>query len=153
MITLCDFDECKTPVSVNGERGRFLLCAKHAGEFDALTGAEELAAWTKQVVDAPVLEHPLQTLLEGYAADLEIREYSGRGMSGERCLAVVGSLSQIFAAVVEGCLHEASDMAPDDRTDIEDAMRQMRTDAMGYDTVVYWPGVPYCGRPHLTEEG
>lgn len=141
-IVVCDFDECQARVTTT--RGAFQFCPQHAAEHDALTGPA-LAAWKTRAADAQVLEHPLQALLTSGACDLNVREYSGRAMYGAQCLAVVGgSLLEIMAAIVEGCLYEAADMAPDDRTDIEDAMRQMRTDAMGHDTVVYWPSVPYC---------
>jgi hypothetical protein len=104
-------------------------------------------AFCAECTAQPEQEHPLQTLLEGYVNECEIREYEGRGLRGEPCLAVVGSLRAIMAGIVEGCMQEGPDMHEDDRNLIEHAMRSMRTDSMGRATVVYWPGVPCVGSP------
>lgn len=80
------------------------------------------------------------------ASDVQLRsDYSGRGMFGRSCLAVIGSTSGLvrFAfALVE----EVATGLPDEGERLGvlvDAVRESRTtsDSLGHDTVYYWPGV------------
>lgn len=54
-----------------------------------------------------------------------VRTYSGRFMYGEECLAISGADST-------ACIKAATDRG----------IRGARTDTLGKDTIVYWPGVP-----------
>lgn len=79
-------------------------------------------------------ENPLRDLLE--SCDLEPYAYSGRGMYGEKCLAVnADSLGQVLSVIVREC--------PDDaRDEVADALHDVRWDSMGRDQiVVYFPSV------------
>jgi hypothetical protein len=95
-------------------------------------------------MSTPTTRHPLQTLLQHYLDDdCELRSYSGRGMCGERCLAISGSLPRIMRTLVEGCLGDAEDLSAAERTDVRDAMDAVQTDSLGRGQIVYFPGVPY----------
>lgn len=87
-------------------------------------------------------KHPLVELLENTGGDFEMREYSGRGMYGDKCLGLVGSIGRIVGDIVEACLSE--DIPTESREYIADAVRGMRTDSMGRDSVVYFPSVAYA---------
>lgn len=101
----------------------------------------------------------LQTLITEAAdgTDIEVRSYSGRGMHGRECLAIVGGISELrtlIATVLSEAhttVYEAAiDANHDDekaRVDKEsDAMHDLisdimdyETDSMGLSTVLYWP--------------
>ena len=62
-----------------------------------------------------------------------------------RVLTVTGDVAdpdtvdRVFAAVLEGVEGD------DDTHDLQDAFRNMRTDAMGRGTILYFPNVPFVG--------
>lgn len=67
-----------------------------------------------------------------FGPDVQFRNgYSGRGMYGSQCVALVGSFNQVMGALA--LVEEADDRI----TLAEDA----RMDNMGYDIVMYWPRV------------
>jgi hypothetical protein len=68
----------------------------------------------------------LQKKLE--AAGIKTRSYSGRGMFGAECLAATAKRVEDVYAVIPAS-----------------AIRGARTDSMGFDVVVYWPGVAFGG--------
>lgn len=76
----------------------------------------------------------LQELLESIG--LTPTRYSGRGMYGEECLAVVvtGGALQTLAAIIEA--------APSTKIAAKIA-RDLRMDNLGHDTVLYWPSTPF----------
>lgn len=100
-------------------------------------------------------KHPLQTAIETF--NDSTRSYSGRAMYGKDCLGVVipqDGLGELVANIVDHVINLASEArdANDDEADDEfldcvsalpDALRKLRTDNMGYDTIVYFPGVPF----------
>jgi hypothetical protein len=161
MTTFCDFDEC--PNDGTETRGQMTLCPQHARESDRIDRQTPPScaccmarASTRTVYDLRVCDrcaerhaddhsgwHPLQQLLEEMGVE-GLREYSGRAMYGERCLAIVGELGAIMAAIVSACLRRL-DMSETAKADIEDAMGDLRVDAMGRDSVVYFPSVPWTG--------
>lgn len=160
-MTYCDFDECDRAATVS--RGSRTYCPQHAAERDtivrerrpqsvyehpdvvAVLRAAGEAARAVHITDEqpPATEHPLQTLLRHYAGDCEIRPYSGRGLYGTASLAIVGPLGGVVAAIVAGCFAEAEEFTRAERTAIRDAVAAVRSDSIGYDTVVYFPGTPY----------
>ena len=76
------------------------------------------------------------------------KNYSGRGMYGRLCIGISGSLSECMA-VIKACIvelhNEAQDFANDDSDyDFEWALELVfnySTDNLGYDRIVYWPGM------------
>jgi hypothetical protein len=87
----------------------------------------------------------IETVVDQFAGDIEIYEdYSGRGMYGATCFGLTCSGDVIYpffvelgaevARVVEsGDLDVYDDLAGD-------LARAARTDSMGRDTIVYFPG-------------
>lgn len=63
-------------------------------------------------------------------AGISTRSYSGRGMYGAECLAAVARTAQDVYAELSAR-----------------EIRAARTDSMGLDVVVYWPGVAFEGTP------
>ncbi|HEY8095286.1 MAG TPA: hypothetical protein VIE65_04225 [Methylobacter sp.] len=94
-----------------------------------------------------------QELIE--EAGHETRSYSGRAMYGKQCLGVetsdIGTLvADVFQAIAdsdggEGTLRDLAAMA-------EQGFRGLRTDSMGMDIIVYFPGVPYESEPSEDED-
>lgn len=81
-------------------------------------------------------------------AGFETQSYSGRGMNGKTCLAVIVDREDNAVTMFAELLEQAK---PDDSSMdtlavlevIQEAMRDHRTDSMGRDTVVYWPSIAY----------
>lgn len=85
----------------------------------------------------PAKEQPidqLQELLE--SIDLTPVVYSGRGMQGGTCLAVVVQDNALQA------LARITEAAPSTKIAAKIA-RALRMDSLGHDTVLYWPDVPF----------
>jgi hypothetical protein len=93
--------------------------------------------------------HALVQLLEDVGCD-GMFAYSGRAMYGKQCLGLSGKLGGIMADIIGACLH--ADMPDECKEEIEQAVREMRTDAMGRDQVIYFPEVPYAGGPGEEED-
>lgn len=75
--------------------------------------------------------------------DLSVRYYSGRGMFGARCLAVVADDAwDVFEALNQegGCGYVGND---EDYQDLLIALRNSKplSDSMGLSKVFYWPNV------------
>jgi hypothetical protein len=90
------------------------------------------------------MKHPIQVAVEN--TEHPTRSYSGRGMFGADCLGVTisCSLGSFIADVMNSTLDRFSDY--DDQPaagEVAEAFRSMRTDSMGHDTIVYFPGIPY----------
>jgi len=100
----------------------------------------------KAVSREPVTAERVRELFED--AQYEAFAYSGRGMYGDRCLAVTtdspGGAAQAVLDVVQAC---AENGAAEDVLELVRLLRGSRTDSMGRDTVVYWPGLSWeeCG--------
>jgi len=95
-------------------------------------------------------KHPLQTICEDLARDLdlEVRSYSGRGMFGKQCLGI--DLPRRGAGVfIAGVIRMVADLDPNDDASgfivdvVADAMEHMETDAMGLGTIVYFPTIDF----------
>lgn len=84
-------------------------------------------------------------------AGFEIRRYSGRGMYGKECVGIEydAGLGQLFADCLEAFSH-----SPENKDyqleipavvleDLAEAFREMRTDALGRGTIVYFPSVAW----------
>ena len=110
----------------------------------------------------------LQKMLTDALQDdlVEIREYSGRGMYGKSCLAITGAsgdckstLQRVVARALElayenGYSHCDGDIEyPDlemyeviELVDIQKICENLldySQDSMGYDSVIYWPKIPF----------
>ncbi|SHX75028.1 Uncharacterised protein [Mycobacteroides abscessus subsp. abscessus] len=84
--------------------------------------------------------------LKNYAGDGELptvqADYSGRGMYGKECLAVILDDSNLTPAVTAELAYVLAD-ADDDVADLIDRIWSLPTytDSMGRRTVIYWPNV------------
>lgn len=96
----------------------------------------------------------LQEILEGLEGNIgsfEVREYSGRGMYGRHCLAVVTGRDSLHSFEVGVHLGKAaSDSGRFD--EIEDSILDMKEDSMGLGSVMYWPRVPYVSDEEAAQE-
>ncbi len=87
----------------------------------------------------------LQEILESTVDG--VRSYSGRAMYGRSCLGVeTNDIGDLFAAVLEEVEGD------DDTREIQEAFRDMRTDAMGRGTIVYFPNVPFVDEEEEDED-
>lgn len=75
---------------------------------------------------------------------IEYRSYSGRGMSGKQCFAIVAD--NAFAAVIDIAY------AFGERGEDPYGLENVRSDSMGYDTVVYWPQVEWAETEETEDE-
>lgn len=83
----------------------------------------------------------LQTLIEDYLGDdFPCHSYSGRSMYGKYCLAVRVrcSIGEFFSHVLE-----ASHGFDGSFSELVETFAAMKTDSLGHDTVVYFPGTEY----------
>ncbi len=89
----------------------------------------------------------LKDLLDG--AGFETRSYSGRGMYGRRCVGVVvENLGSFIADTISEIVDRLAYMSEEEREDhnpatemeqVVRAFRNMKTDNMGMDIIVYFP--------------
>lgn len=78
-----------------------------------------------------------ETIIDAaYRVDAEVESYSGRFMYGEKCLSITVSGVGMFATFLV-------DIARDDHSLACLLADGIRTDDMGYDMVVYWPGIDW----------
>lgn len=97
--------------------------------------------------------HPLQVMLSDVGfGRYEPRSYSGKGMYGKTCLAVVldseisfgsfiADILDAYRTIVEDSINDSA--AYSALNDIEHAMRGLRSDGMGRGVVYYWPSIPF----------
>lgn len=98
----------------------------------------------------------LQQCLED--AGYECRSYSGRGMYGKECLAVVTSDHPM--TVTANCFSELlSDLDDEDieawvnkYNDLVSQLHRVSEDNMGRSMVYYWPGVEFVGEEDTEED-
>lgn len=71
------------------------------------------------------------------SAGIEWRDYSGRGMYGDRCLAIVtdNPVDTVLCLVQEAI----GSLDPEETAEIVEALSNSRTDSMGRSAVIYWP--------------
>jgi hypothetical protein len=70
-----------------------------------------------------------------------VRSYSGRGMGGEECAAIVVESTSEMASFFVALAHEI------ERDEAENVAKRTRTDEMGHGVIVYWPGCTLDGAP------
>lgn len=91
-------------------------------------------------------KHPFQILLE--LTDHRAFAYSGRGMYGNKCLAIdlphSSTLGPFFAEVFDAMMEEHSGRPPIEvQTAFSSALSAFTTDSLGRGIVVYFPGVSF----------
>ena len=91
-------------------------------------------------------QETIRRFIDGLSMDVEVLEdYSGRGMYGATCLAIVTrstdgdaqNLGDILNAIYFMGLE--MDIDKDNTDAITAVLRSAQTDSMGYDTVIYFP--------------
>lgn len=88
----------------------------------------EMTLWTEVVSD-----------MEGHGVDVR-DDYSGRGMFGDRCIAVCGNLGDLIRFIRTVVVNMVTE--DDDPVDLlDDLAESARQDSMGTGTVYYFPGV------------
>lgn len=74
--------------------------------------------------------------------DVEVRDYSGRGMYGKRCVSVTTDkpLQEIICDILQ--VYNEMDMEEEfGELDIYQILRNTKSDSMGLDSVYYWPRI------------
>ena len=76
------------------------------------------------------------------AASLDLRVYSGRGMSGKQCVGIDTDDSAIRLACE--LIRAARDLTRDESAldELLTAIEGTQTDSMGSGTICYWPSIP-----------
>lgn len=70
---------------------------------------------------------------------VEIRKYSGRGMYGKECLAIV---CDGLPKLLEFCLNlQEYAIQDDEEHDVQYELARVRHDSMGLSQVFYWPSI------------
>lgn len=70
-------------------------------------------------------------------AGIEYRDYSGRGMCGDRCFAIVSD--NPVDTILELVSEAVSYLEPDEALEVIESLRASRQDSMGLSSVIYWP--------------
>ncbi len=91
-------------------------------------------------------------------ADYYPRSYSGRAMYGDQCLGVVcKNVHDVIPKVINELTNELSDENyMIDKSDIEEICELLegaKTDSMGLDSVIYWPGIRWDSSFEDSDEG
>ncbi len=81
-------------------------------------------------------------------ADYYPRAYSGRAMYGDLCIGVVcKNVLNVIPRVINKLCEEASDecymISKSDVDEICELFEDARTDSMGMDQIIYWPGIKW----------
>ena len=94
-------------------------------------------------------KHIIQTLLESTIEDagpdspISLRSYSGRCMYGADCLGVTAEdVTVVYKELISALLNGAK-LDRFQKTEIMDALEGVRTDNMGRDQIVYFPGIEF----------
>lgn len=96
-------------------------------------------------------KHIIQKLLEK-SADNKLTTYSGRGMFGQECLAVVTeqSMQYVCADLIKAA---GKTLSPQEQDELVEALRSMRQDQLRRDSCVfYFPGIKYVNDEDLDEK-
>lgn len=89
----------------------------------------------------------LQEILTIFAQDhptAELRSYSGRGMNGKQCLAVVirsWDLGLLVGELIAYAVAEAEHVDPRRLNELYKQVKSLQADSMGHGMVVYFPSV------------
>lgn len=75
------------------------------------------------------------------SAGLEPRDYSGRGMMGDSCLAIAVDRDSSEMKVVADLIEATSD--DEDKDILVKALRGARTDSLGMGSIIYFPRFEY----------
>lgn len=87
------------------------------------------------------MTHPVYRLLK--QAGLKSEAYSGRGMYGQECLAViVDFFRECIAAITKVLLSESLKLSEDDADKVVECMESFSNDNMGFGVVIYFPWIP-----------
>ena len=72
-------------------------------------------------------------------AGYEMMDYSGRNMFGKYCLAIQTSngIMETLSELIDAA-HSIGNVK-----ELSEAIRNMKTDSLGYNTVMYFPTIPY----------
>lgn len=81
-------------------------------------------------------------------AGYQLRAYSGRGMMGKMCPSIASSdPGMLVGYKLTGALHESLDDVQaafnEEGVNFMDMLGKARTDNLGYDTVYYFPSIPW----------
>lgn len=90
---------------------------------------------TTKNITIEITPDELEDNLMGFLDDVTVRtDYSGRGMYGATCFGLVVSKSDVLVGYALGRFLEERGY------DAFEVLEAARTDSMGYDAVVYFPG-------------
>jgi len=98
---------------------------------------------TPHVLSRSLLDEVIDVAASTFGTSIDVREdYSGRGMDGRTCFGLTigrNEEREVFAAL--GYLAGLTEGREDDADiDLMELARYARTDSMGRDTIVYFPG-------------
>jgi len=82
------------------------------------------------------LQLALEDIFDDAVYNFEIQPYSGRGMHGKECLAIVTAINLFYISVEVGVSFKSHGY---DWWKISEP----KQDSMGLATVYYWPSIPY----------
>jgi len=89
------------------------------------------------------LQEALEMFAEDCVDDISVHSYSGRGMNGEKCLAITVSGHYMGLGSLIAFLIEYGANTCDDVTDMVDSVKEMCSDNMGRGMVYYFPGTSF----------
>jgi len=95
------------------------------------------------------IQQMFQYVVDDSGQEMRIRSYSGRGMYGKECMALVCESHGQAARVIAGVMRFACNQAehnPESPVDVDDTqinLGRMEMASMGRGLVVYWPDIPF----------
>ena len=95
------------------------------------------------------IQQMFEHVVDDSGQEMRIRSYSGRGMYGKECMALVCENHGQVARVVAGVMRFACEQAennpetPVEVDDVEINLGRMKMDNMGRGLVAYWPDIPF----------
>jgi len=104
------------------------------------------------------VQQMFQHVVDDSGQEMRIRSYSGRGMYGKECMALVCQSYGQVARVIAGVMRFACDQAennpesPVEVDDVEINLGRMQMDSMGRGIVAYWPDIPFEGEEDGDDE-
>jgi hypothetical protein len=102
-------------------------------------------------MEKSMLQEILESLI-GEAGEYKVGEYSGRSMYGRKCLAVYTTNDSIHSFELGVRVGRVAALS-NSFCDLEDAMLDTKEDSFGFNSVVYWPRVPYISYDESDEDG
>ncbi len=83
---------------------------------------------------------------EGSDYEVNFRnDYSGRGMYGRTCVGITGDrrgCMRLIADVIKSAYIQSVEDNKIDKDEAVDILLDFDQDSMGYDVIIYWPGLP-----------